>query len=174
MWDVEDKSDYTDLKILMGKYSSPLFLFVYGFIHNKEVAEEIVSETFVRYWTGMDRIFHIKNVQAWLYVIARNLSVSYLRESGKVKMQSIDDVPDILIKASYSDGEQEETDAAGESLREAISSLPPKCRMAFLLAKVNGLKHKEVARIMNISELTVKNHISYAIRKLSEKLKDTD
>ena len=50
----------------------------------------------------------------------------------------------------------------------AIEKLPPKCKLAFTLAKINGLKSKEIAEIMNVSEKTVNNHLVNAVIKISE------
>jgi RNA polymerase sigma-70 factor (ECF subfamily) len=56
---------------------------------------------------------------------------------------------------------------------QAIEKLPPKCKLAFTLAKVNGLKYKEIAEIMNVSEKTVNNHLVNAVSKISEILSIT-
>ena len=59
-----------------------------------------------------------------------------------------------------------------ELLAKAIEHLPEKCRQVFILSRMNGLKHEEIATQMNISVYTVQNHITTAIRKLKVELKD--
>lgn len=57
-------------------------------------------------------------------------------------------------------------------LAHAIEHLPEKCRQVFILSRMNGLKHEEIATQLNISVHTVQNHIVTAIRKLKVELKD--
>ena len=57
-------------------------------------------------------------------------------------------------------------------LAQAIEHLPEKCRQVFILSRMNGLKHEEIATQLNISVHTVQNHIVTAIRKLKVELKD--
>lgn len=57
-------------------------------------------------------------------------------------------------------------------LTRAIEHLPEKCRQVFILSRMNGLKHEEIAGQLNISVHTVQNHIVTAIRKLKVELKD--
>lgn len=58
----------------------------------------------------------------------------------------------------------------GRALQEAIDSLPERCREVFLLSKVEGLKNREIAERLNISEKTVERHMSIALSKLREDL----
>jgi RNA polymerase sigma-70 factor (ECF subfamily) len=57
-------------------------------------------------------------------------------------------------------------------IEQAINQLPPKTKLVFQMAKVEGLKYKEIAEILNISVNTIDNHIATAIKKLSIVLKD--
>ncbi len=56
-------------------------------------------------------------------------------------------------------------------IEQAINALPPKTKLVFQMAKVEGMKYKEIAEILNISVNTIDNHIATAIKRLSETLK---
>ena len=57
-----------------------------------------------------------------------------------------------------------------EQIYAAIETLPCKCKMAFTLAKINGLKYKEIAEVLGVTEKTVNNHLVLAVKKITELL----
>jgi RNA polymerase sigma-70 factor (ECF subfamily) len=57
-----------------------------------------------------------------------------------------------------------------EQIYAAIETLPCKCKLAFTLAKINGLKYREIAEVLGITEKTVNNHLVLAVKKITELL----
>jgi RNA polymerase sigma-70 factor (ECF subfamily) len=156
-----------ELNSIMDSHSGNMYLFVLGIVRSREAAEEIVSDVFIRIWSKRDKL-SINNIVPYLFMTARNMSVSHLRRSHKMKTVELNAFNEFIIEPiPVDDGETERKIGL---LNEAISSLPAKCKMAFILAKVQGLKYREIGVIMNISEQTVQNHIAYAIKKLHERL----
>ncbi|WP_418991046.1 RNA polymerase sigma factor [Alistipes sp.] len=165
-----DLRSLSDLRALMDRYSDDLFLFVRGIVHRAEIAEEIVSETFFRIWRRKEDGAGVENIRAFLFVVARNLSISYLRRTRRVRISSLDELADFRIEPVEAEPDADLDEERAEAINRAVAALPAKCKMAFLLAKVQGLKYAEIARIMNVSELTVKNEVAYALKKLRAKL----
>ena len=66
------------LQVLMRLYADDLFLFVRGIIHNSETAEELVSDVFVKIWDKRDHFSAIQNVKSYLFITARNISISFI------------------------------------------------------------------------------------------------
>lgn len=163
-----DSEAVTALRALMERHTDNLYLFVYGIVRNREVAEEIVSEVFCRVWNRRQRMKEVRNAPAFLFVVARNLSVSYLRRAQRMRFARIDRLEEFSLELA--DAADEAPEEREKALADALSRLPAKCKMAFLLAKVDGLKYREIARIMHVAESTVKNHVAYAIRRLQELL----
>lgn len=153
------------LSRLLVLYSEDLFHFVKGMVKNNEISEELVSDVFVKLWDNREDFDKIRDIKSYLFISARNRSISYLRKESKIKLVSIDEVADFKVVDLYDDEAMYSQDVI-DTLNRAIDSLPQKCKMAFSLAKINGLKYKEVAEIMEISPKTVKNHIAYAIEKI--------
>lgn len=154
------------LQELMRLYADDLFLFVRGIVHNNEVAEELVSDVFVRLWKNRDHFSVIQNVKSYLFIAARNSSVSFLRRNKQPATVSLDEVRDYYFTPLENDEQELFDQNMLDRINQAVESLPAKCKMAFSLAKINGLKYKEIAEIMEISPLTVKNHIAYALEKI--------
>ena len=166
---VEGKLTRDGLQALMSLYSDDLFLFVRGIVHNNETTEELVSDVFVKIWNKRDHYASIQNIKSYLFILARNESISFIRKSKQLKIISIEEVDEYYFTPLESDGSELFDQEMIDRINGAIESLPVKCKMAFSLAKVNGLKYKEIAEIMGISPLTVKNHITYALEKICSK-----
>ena len=154
------------LEALMSLYSNDLFLFVRGIVNNNEVAEELVSDVFVKIWSKRDHFLTISNIKAYLFILARNESISFIRKSKKMKIISLEEVGDYYSIPLESDGSELFDQEMIDKINVAIEGLPSKCKMAFCLAKINGLKYKDIAEIMEISPRTIKNHIAYALEKI--------
>ncbi len=154
------------LQTLMGLYSDDLFLFVRGIVQSNEVAEELVSDVFVKIWDKRDHFSSINNIKSYLFILARNISISFIRKSKRINIISIEEIGDFYFTPLESDGSELFDQKMVDRINKAIESLPAKCKMAFNLAKVNGLKYKEIAEIMKISPYTVKNNIAYALEKI--------
>lgn len=150
--------------------SDELFFFALGFLRKKEIAEEIVSDVFVKTWENRKELWRINNLKAYLFVSVKNACLSHLRKEKKDKVISIDGTDDFWF-APVEGPESEMIDKEEmEQIHRAIEQLPPKCKLAFTLAKINGMKYKEIAEVMNVSEKTVNNHLVYAIKKITDML----
>lgn len=148
--------------------SDELFLFATGILRRKEIAEEIVSDVFVKTWENRTELWKISNLKAYLFVSVKNACISHLRKEKNDKVISIDRMDNfwfVAVEGPETEYIDKETLA---HIHKAIDMLPPKCKMAFTLAKINGLKYKEIAEVMEVSEKTVNNHLVYAIKKITE------
>jgi len=157
----------------MEQFADELFFFAKGFIRNSEVAEEIVSDVFVKIWKNRTELNKIKNLKSYLFICVKNGCLSYLRKTKNEKIIYIDEFNDFQFLPV--DGPESEiiNKEVLSQIYSAIEQLPPKCKMVFTLAKINGLKHKEIAEVMAVSEKTVNNHIVSAIKKITTSLKIT-
>jgi RNA polymerase sigma-70 factor (ECF subfamily) len=155
------------LKSLFTYYYPRLLLFSSFYVKSKQAAEDVVSETFMAIWEQRQHLVNIRNLNSYIYTIAKNLSVNYLRsESHYIHVGLSEMEADVKVRTNP------ETELISlemmKRLDEAIDSLPEKCRMAFKLVREHQLKYKEAAEIMEISQKTLEAHMSLAIKKLSE------
>jgi RNA polymerase sigma-70 factor (ECF subfamily) len=160
----EDMQAYRRLYELLNER---LFWFVYSLVKSREVAEEIVSDVFIKLWNMRNALLSVDNLQVFLYVIAKNFSLNYLTKEYKYPRISLDEIQ----VESISTVNPEELYISSETaarIREAIEKLPAQCRLIFKMVREDGLKHKEVAAILDISELTVRNQLVIAVKKISE------
>jgi len=167
------KGDQKKFTHLMEVTSDDLLWFAIGFLKNKEVAEEIVSDVFVKIWNNRAQLESILNLKSYLFICVRNGCLSHLRSIKNEKIISIESVNEFhfsQVEGSENDTIEKEKI---EQIYAAIETLPCKCKMAFTLAKINGLKYKEIAEVLGVTEKTVNNHLVLAVKKITEALNIT-
>ena len=162
---------YEDMKAygqLYDRMFNGLHRFCFAYVKSGEVAEEIVSDVFIKLWQIRNRLHDIANLKVYLYTIARNLALNYINRDYKSPSIHLDDIdPDTMISA----GTPEELCISAdtlEAIRDVIRQLPPQCRIIFQLVKEEGLKYKEVADVLHISPLTARNQTAIAMKKIVE------
>lgn len=147
-----------------------LLKFSISFVKSHEIAEEIVSDAFIKLWELNKELIKIQNVKVYLFTITKNLSLNYITRHKKELLVSLDEVePTTLFHFTNPETafiSQETTRA----IDEAVSQLPPQCRMIFYLVKEGGFSYKEVAEVMDISVNTVRNQLATALKKIADAL----
>lgn len=148
--------------------SEGLYRFSYSMVRSAEVAEEIVSDVFIKLWQIRSKLTEIDNLRVYLYTIARNFSLNYLTRNAENRVIGLDS-PEA---GSLVDGNSPadiciSTDLTNQ-IRRIIQQLPPQCRLIFQLVREEGLKYKEVAAILELSPFTVRNQLAIAVQKIGE------
>lgn len=155
---------------LMELTSDDLLWFAVGFLKNREIAEEIVSDVYVNIWNNRGQLECILNLKSYLFISVRNGCLSHLRKVKNDKIISLDSVSEFqFIHVAGPEDAYIEKETI-EQIYAAIETLPCKCKLVFTLAKINGLKYSEIAEVLGISEKTVNNHLVLAVKKITELL----
>ena len=132
-----------------------VYRFIHYFLPNKADCEEVVSDVFFIFWKERNSLLDIKDLKAWIYIVCRNEAYHYLKQKEKNSNISIDDMPvELLIDRNNVEGEMIEEEML-DVYNGAVSELPERCKLVFLMIREERLKHKEVARILSITEGTV-------------------
>lgn len=164
----DDAAAYKELFLL---YHSRLVHFSYSITQSKESAEEVVSDVFLKLWIKRATLTRVENFHLYIYIITKNLSINSLLKNKKEKSFSIDETV-TEFKSIYPDPEQMLITAEMfNRIRVAVTGLPPKCQLIFKLIKEDGLKHREVAQLLNLSLKTVENQMTIALRKISNSIR---
>lgn len=168
----EDMKAYKELYLMM---FDSLFHFSYSFVKSKQIAEELVSDVFVKLWQLRSQLNTINNLKLYLFGITKNFSLSYLARASKNLSIQLDDMDmdEINSESVIEFKNPENLCISKETINnviQAIQDLPPQCQIIFSLVKVEGLKYKEVARLLNISVFTVRNQVAIATKKIENAL----
>lgn len=139
--------------------------YVCRLLKNREVAEDIVQNTFVKFWINRATLNPAKSGSNLLYVMARNAALDYLK-SRYSSSESLG--RDAAEKACLDPGPDEVLDYKDRMARveEGISALPPQRQLVFRMSRYFHMSNREIAEQLNISEATVKKHLELAKRDL--------
>lgn len=166
----DDQLAYRQLFI---QFYGKLSRFVMGFTKNKELTDEIVSDVFINIWRRRKNIEEIKNLKLYLYVSAKNITFNYLKKLHRENLTDLDAV-EIEPTDPFADPSAALiTREMNLKLKAAINALPPRCKLIYTLIKEDGLTYKQTAQLLSISESTVDNQISIALKKISSAIRYT-
>jgi len=166
---------------LVNRFQRPVFSIIYRMVRDREKAEDLAQETFVRTFNNLDRYDRSYKFSSWLFKIAYNLTVDHLRRKV-IKTISIHGSPDAVTADQQEatsvtlESTEEAPDARLESLELAdqlelaIGKLRQEYRTAIILRHVEGRAYEEIAEIMGIPLGTVKTYIFRARRQLRQEL----
>ena len=168
----EDMKAYKELYLLM---FDSLFHFSYSFVKSKQVAQELVSDVFIKLWKIRSQLNAVDNLKLYLFGITKNFSLSYLARASKNLSVQLDDLDlDKIDMESVIEFKNPEdlyiSKETVKNIMKAVLNLPPQCQIIFSLVKIEGLKYKEVARLLNISVFTVRNQVAIATKKIEDTL----
>ncbi len=166
------KGDEMAFDAFMDYYSSTLYHYAYGIIGNKESAEEVVSDVFFEIWKNRSAILEIESMNSYLRTITYRKSISCLRHENTLPDQvSLDDLENFTVSPVSAPDEEMISREEIDTLNQAISELPPKCRHVFFLAKVDRMPYKEIAKMLEISVATINYHVGFAMERLKQRLR---
>lgn len=160
--------DSRAFEILYRRYFSKLYGAAYKRLQDKELTEEIVQELFVSLWERRTSL-HIENIENYLFTSIKYLVIAQFKKETLFEKYSstinLDDNDDNFTEQAVA------FDELNAAYQEALLSVPEKCREVFLL-KRSGLSQKEISEKLDISEKTVENQMTKALKILREALKD--
>ena len=146
-----------------------VFRFLYRHTRNRQVAEDLTQESFLKFWEARGRIDPARAPASYLFRIARNLSLNHaLRNAPERGLARADD--EALIRYSQDPEAEYERRLAADEVMLALSYLPERSRAAFILSRYHDMTYEEIAETMRISLQTVKNQISKALMILRKRL----
>ncbi|SMO83502.1 RNA polymerase sigma-70 factor, ECF subfamily [Saccharicrinis carchari] len=133
-------------------------------------AQEVVSDVFAKIWNNKERLKEVSSFKGYLFMSIKNQSLNYLRKKN-INTTDIENVFDHPFLQESNPHHQMELKELSEKVEEVIGNLPPKCKQAFKLVREDGLKYKDAAKAMSISENTLDVHLKKATKLVLEVVK---
>lgn len=166
---------------LLDRYQRPVFSLVYRMVRDRELAEDLAQETFVKVFNHLDRFNPKFKFSSWIFKIASNLAIDSLRKKepdtvsieGSRHAETAEQIEATQITVESRDENPEEFLEAkelGQEIERAIGELRADYRTAILLRHVEGRPYEEIAEIMGVPLGTVKTYIHRARSELRETL----
>ena len=174
--------DEQSFALLLHRYRTPLVNFLYRMVRNREQAEDLAQEVFIRVYRARAEYVPSAKFTTWLFRIATNLALNSIRDTRHQRMEVSLDAPVIV---DSEEGDERPLDVAEknpnieehlvqeaqrEMIRHAIDKLPEKQRAAVLLHKYQELDYGEISKILSCSESALKSLLFRAYETLRVEL----
>ena len=165
---------------LVSKYRERLFSVVYNLTSNRDDANDLTQEAFIRAFRSISKFKGKSSFFTWLYRIAVNTTITHLKRSRKRRFFSFEQMDEEGPASAKLESlaSRAKTDKPTymrelqEKLNDALQKLSVKHRTVVVLYEIEGLSHQEIAEITKTSEGTVRSRLHYAKQQLRETLKD--
>ena len=162
------EGDSQSMGMLYEQFKGRMFSLAYRYTYNASAAEDLLQDIFIRVFTHLETLDKDEAFAGWMYRIAVNTCLSYLRSNKKVLHL---EVPLSHIEYTVGEDTQNVSEKMLEKpLEDAIQSLPTKLKSVFLLHDVQGFKHLEIAQILGCTVGTSKSQLFKARMKIRQKL----
>lgn len=155
---------------LVNLYKKQIYFAVLRIVRNSEDAMDVAQDTFVRAYKSIRRFKGDSSFYTWLYRIAINLSLNHVNRNKTKDWQSFDELPQPIRSPKNNPDHHMERSDLQKLINRAISELPEKQRLIFILRYYEELSHKEIAEILGRSEGAVKANYFHAVKKLQSDL----
>ena len=158
---------------LVREYSEQLYWQIRRIVLIHEDANDVMQNVFLKAWSHLDSFHQDSKISTWIYRIAINESLDYMRHKKIQNSISTDDedmhVAKTLMADKYFDG-----DETAALLQEAIAQLPDVQRMVFNLRYFEEMKYSDISALLHTSEGALKASYHIAVKKISEFLQRHD
>jgi RNA polymerase sigma-70 factor, ECF subfamily len=163
-------------EILLSRHRKPLYNFILRYLGDKETAEDLLQEAFMRVIRGAEAYKRQAKFTTWLYTIARNLCVDQTRRRKHRKHASLDapldageesgSLLDVLPSKEMASDRKSVNKQLHETMQRAIAGLSEEQREVFLMREFLDMPFKQIADVVGVPENTVKSRMRYALDKL--------
>ncbi len=171
------KGEAAAFEVLLLRHERGVLNFVYRKVRDRDRAEELTQEVFLRVVRTAARYEPRAKFTTWLYTIARNLCIDESRKARRRRTVSLDETIGDDGEGSSRVERIIDTEAASgageiarsqfmEVLSEGLDALPEEQREVFILRHVEGMKFVDIAKVQDVSENTVKSRMRYAMAVL--------
>lgn len=175
------RGDVAAYRELVERLEKPLVNFIFRFVGERHVAEDLFQETFVRVVRRLGEFDPRASLSTWIYTIARNLALDHLKAKRRHREVALDSAAsedrgkviyfkDVIRAAAPEPGARAETGEDERRLTEALAALSPAKREALVMRVYAGLSYADIARIVKSPVGTIKFRVHEALQDLARHL----
>jgi RNA polymerase sigma-70 factor (family 1) len=156
---------------LFGYYYPRLFHFSRSILKIETEIDDLLQEVFVKLWLNRQKIGNAETFNSYIFTITKNEVLNLIRTNLRNNSFKNELFQRSVAEEFQLQG-QLEFNEVKSGIDQVVSRLPEKRRQIFILSRTEGLSNKEIAQQLNISEKTVEDHITHAIKKIKTSLKE--
>jgi RNA polymerase sigma-70 factor (family 1) len=156
---------YSSYETLFKLYYVKFVYYAKSLVGDLDAAKDLVQEAFMKVWLNRKKLREELSIHNYLFVLVRRASLNFIRD--RKNMEVLD--PDLAEEVHES--VQASSEEKIKLVKSAVDSLPAQRKAVFKLSREEGLRNKEIAEQLNLSEKTVERHMTLALRDLRNKFK---
>ena len=165
---------------LVRRYQKKIYALVYNMTSNREDAEDLVQDVFVKAYSSLSSFHGNSSFYTWVYRIAVNRTINFLKKRKRRMAESLDDVDRAIERdPAFVELSAKETPFPAHRITElkgklnkALQTLSEKHRAVVVMHDIEGTPHDEIAKILGCSEGTVRSRLFYARQSLQAELNE--
>ncbi|MBN8692901.1 MAG: RNA polymerase sigma factor [Bacteroidetes bacterium] len=165
----EESSRNMALHHLIEKYQQKIYWQIRKIVIDHDDADDVMQNTFIKVWKGLENFKEESQLFTWLYRIATNESLTFLRQKQKRNTVSLEPIEYQLSQTLESD-EYFKGDAIQLKLQQAILSLPEKQRVVFNMRYYDEMPYEQMSEVLETSVGALKASYHHAAKKIEEYL----
>jgi RNA polymerase sigma-70 factor, ECF subfamily len=167
---ISNRNDYYAFQTLFHKYYGTLCNRALSITQSRQMAEEIVSDVFLKIWKNRE-VLQIKvSVQAYLMKATYNLSIDYIRQATRHRTLT-SELNDDFTSDYVSPSDKVIGDEVQYIIESAIDALPPQCKRIFRMSRDAEMTYAEIATSLNLSIKTIETHMGRSLKYLRATLR---
>jgi len=155
---------------LISKYKERLYWHIRKIVLNHEDADDVLQNTMIKIWNGLETFRAESSLFTWLYRIATNESITFLNQRKRTMLPGLSDINEYLVENiesdTYFDGDEWQL-----LLQKAIAVLPDKQRIVFNMKYFDEIKYEDMSAILETSVGALKASYHHAVKKVEEYVK---
>lgn len=156
-----EESQERAFRLLVDKYSERLYYQIRSLVSTHEDTDDVLQNVLVKVWRHMDKFREDAKLSTWLYRIAYNESITFLKKRKKHISESLEERHDQPIAGTFTDGE-----AIQQQLQAAIEQLPEKQRLVFHMRYYEEMPYEEMSEVLGTSVGALKASYHHAAKKI--------
>ena len=165
---------------LVVRFSPRLYGLIYNMTASHEDTNDLLQEVFAKAYRSIRGFQGKSSFYTWMHTIAVNMTINFLKKRNRRKTMSLDDVDNGILNdpdfiAATSNGDPSHSANLGElqkKLNESMMKLSHEHRAVVTMFDIQGMPHAEIAKILKISEGTVRSRLFYAHKQLQNHLQE--
>lgn len=150
---------------IFSHYSGRIYQVALGYLRSEALAEEVVQDVFMRVWLRRAGLRQVHHFEGWLFILSKNLILNYLEKLANER-KAIHSLSRSLPQSEDAADHRMAGRQYEDLLREAVYSLSPMQRDVYRMAREEQLSYDQIGQKLGISALTVKTHMSRALRHI--------
>lgn len=163
--------DQTAFELLFRYYYPGLVTFTCQIVLDRDEAEEIVQDFFVKLWAGRSGIKKSETLKSYFFVSVKNRAFNFLKKE-QIREKTFNQLKELVEKDVLYQPDLYVESELQQQIAKAMEKLPARTREIFMLNRFKGVSNDEIASQLDISKRTVETHISNALKILRNELKE--